>query len=58
MNTARLILVVAFTRTDDGELVPAYDPMQFNTEEHAIGMARSLAASCTRVLAWSRDGAT
>ncbi len=35
MDTARHILVVAFTRTDDGELVPAYDPMQFNTEEDA-----------------------
>ncbi|PSH68510.1 hypothetical protein CU102_12095 [Phyllobacterium brassicacearum] len=55
MDTARHILVVAFTRADDCQLVPAYDPMQFDTEGDATRMARSLAASCAGVLAWSRD---
>ncbi|ATU91465.1 hypothetical protein BLM14_20125 (plasmid) [Phyllobacterium zundukense] len=54
-NPARLIVVVAFTRTDGGRLLPAYDPMQFNTEEEATHMARYLAATCAGVLAWSRD---
>ncbi len=50
-----LIVVVAFKRTDDGQLVPAYDPMQFDTEDDAIRMARTLAGSCAGVLAWSRE---
>ena len=52
-NLARLIVVIAFTRTDGGRLLPAYDPMQFNTEEEATQMARYLAATCAGVLAWS-----
>jgi hypothetical protein len=55
-NPARLIVVVAFSRADNGELVPAYDPMQFDTTEEAVRVARYLAAKCAGVLAWSRDG--
>ncbi|MBB3147249.1 hypothetical protein FHS21_003665 [Phyllobacterium trifolii] len=52
---ARLVVVVAFSRADNGELVPAYDPMQFDTPEDATRMARYLAAKCAGVLAWSRE---
>jgi hypothetical protein len=54
-NPARLILVVTFSRADNGELVPAYEPMQFDTPEDATRMARCLASECAGVLAWSRD---
>jgi hypothetical protein len=50
-----LIVVVAFSRTDNGELAPAYYPMQFHAPEDAVRMARSLAAGCAGVLAWSRE---
>ncbi|PSH67922.1 hypothetical protein CU102_15225 [Phyllobacterium brassicacearum] len=55
MTPARLIVVVAFKRTANGLLVPAYDPMQFDTEDDAIRMARTLARRCAGVLAWSRE---
>jgi hypothetical protein len=54
-QAARLIVVVAFSRADNDELVPAYDPMQFDTPEDAVRMARYLAAKCAGVLAWSRE---
>jgi hypothetical protein len=55
-HRSRLVVVVAFSRADNGELVPAYDPMQFDTPEDATRMARYLAAKCAGVLAWSREG--
>ncbi|MBZ9605238.1 hypothetical protein [Phyllobacterium chamaecytisi] len=54
-HPARLIVVVAFSRADNGQLVPAYDPMQFETPEEATRMARYLAVKCAGVLAWVRD---
>jgi len=54
-HTMRLIVVDAFSRADNGELVPAYNPIQFNTEEDAVRMARYLAAQHAGVLAWSFD---
>jgi hypothetical protein len=54
-HPARLIVVVAFSRADDGQLVPAYDPMQFDTPKDAIRMARYLAVKCVGVLAWVRE---
>ncbi|CAN7425109.1 hypothetical protein LJR231_002750 [Phyllobacterium sp. LjRoot231] len=54
-HPARPVVVIAFSRADNGELVPAYDPMQFDTQEDATRMARYLAAKCTGVLAWSRE---
>jgi hypothetical protein len=44
-HPARLIVVVAFSRADNGQLVPAYDPMQFDTPEDATRMARYLAGN-------------
>ena len=54
-HPARLIVVVAFSREDNGQLVPAYDPMQFDTPEDATRMAHYLAVKCAGVLAWVRD---
>jgi hypothetical protein len=54
-QAARLIVVVAFSRTDNDKLVPTCDPMQFDTPEGAVRMARYLTAECAGVLAWSRE---
>ena len=51
---ARLIVVAAFSRADNDELVQAYDPMQFDTAEGAVRMARYFTAECAGALAWSR----
>nr|WP_271894210.1 hypothetical protein [Phyllobacterium sp. IY22] len=48
-------MVIAFSRADNAQLVPAYDPMQFDTSEDATRMARYLAVKCAGVLAWSRE---
>ena len=54
-QAARMIVVVAFSRADNDELVPAYDPMQFDTPEEAVRMACCLTAKCADVPAWSRE---
>ncbi|MBA8880696.1 hypothetical protein [Phyllobacterium myrsinacearum] len=51
----KLIVVMAFSRSDEGELVPAFEPVQFDTEERALRSARSLAGQHVGVLAWSRE---
>lgn len=57
-HLTRLIVVVAFSRADNGAIVPVYDPMQFSSEEDAVRMARYLAAEHAGVLAWSREELT
>jgi hypothetical protein len=52
---ARLIVIVAFSRADNGELVPACCPMLFDTPEEILRVARYLAARDAGGLAWSRD---
>ncbi|WP_181872415.1 hypothetical protein [Phyllobacterium bourgognense] len=52
VNPTRLIVVIAFGRADNGQLVPAYDPIQFDTAEDGTRMARNLAVKCAGVLAW------
>lgn len=42
MTNARLIVVAAFDRNADGELVPAFEPMAFETESRALRAAQSL----------------
>lgn len=54
-KAACLVVVVAFSRAENGDLVPAYDPMQFDTQEDATRMARYLATKRAGVLAWSRE---
>ena len=51
----KLIVVVAFDRGDDGELLPMYGPTDQQSEERAIRTAKALAGKHVGVIAWSRD---
>lgn len=51
----KLIVVAAFDRADDGELVAAYGPEQQQSEERAVRVAKSLATKHAGVIAWSRE---
>ena len=51
----KLIVVMAFDRTDDGELSTVFGPQDYATEERAIRQAKSLAPLHAGVIAWSRE---
>ena len=51
----KLIVVAAFDRNEDGELVPTYGPSQEQSDERAVRLARKLAAEHIGVIAWSRE---
>ena len=51
----KLIVVLAFDRGEDGELGPAFDPIQFDSEERAVRQAKAIAGNHTGVIAWSRE---
>jgi hypothetical protein len=51
----KLIVLAAFVKNDDGELVPAFDPRQVDSEERARRDAIMLGESYAGVVAWSRD---
>jgi hypothetical protein len=55
MDPVRLIVVMAFSRSDVGDLVPAFEAMQFDSEDRAMRSARELAGKHTGVLALSRE---
>lgn len=46
---------MAFFRSDDGELVPAFDAAEFDSEEQALRTARQLAGNYVGVIVWSRE---
>jgi hypothetical protein len=52
---AKLIVLAAFQRNDEGNLVPAFDPRQIDTEERAKREARLMADQYAGVVAWSRE---
>lgn len=52
---SKLIVVVAFDLDEQGELQPAFGPMEMQSEDRAIRTARSLAGKHAGVIAWSRD---
>ncbi len=54
-STGKLVVLAAFTKTDEGELVPAFEPRQVDTEERALREARLMASQYAGVMAWSRD---
>jgi len=51
----KLIVLAAFNKNDDGELVPAFDPRQVDTEERATREARMIQDNHAGVIAWSRE---
>ncbi|AOF90376.1 hypothetical protein [Sinorhizobium sp. RAC02] len=55
MTTSKLVVLAAFRKTDEGELVPAFEPRLVDTEERALREARLMASHYAGVLAWSRD---
>lgn len=54
-QTGKLIVLAAYTKTDDGGLLPAFEPRQIDSEEKAKRLARAMAAEYAGVIAWSRD---
>jgi hypothetical protein len=51
----KLIVLAAFVKNDDGELVPAFDPRQVDTEARARQDAALLGEKYAGVVAWSRE---
>lgn len=50
----KLVVVMAFDFGEDGELGPAGEPEEAQSEEQAVRKAKVLAQSHAGVLAWSR----
>lgn len=51
----KLIVLAAFIKDDEGNLLQAFDPRQVDTEERAKREARMLADKYAGVIAWSRE---
>lgn len=51
----KLIVLAAFNKSDEGELIPAFDPRQVDTEERAKRDGRLMADQYASVVAWSRE---
>ena len=51
----KLIVLAAFNKNEEGDLVPAFDPRQVDTEERAKREARLMADQYAGVIAWSRE---
>lgn len=51
----KLIVLAAFVRNEDGELVPAFEPRQVETAGRARLDALMLGEQYAGVVAWSRD---
>ena len=54
-KTPKLIVVVAFDRGEDGELMTAFGPADQQSEERAIRLAKTLSTKHVGVIAWSRE---
>ncbi|MGF9567813.1 hypothetical protein AAIH70_30475 [Neorhizobium sp. BT27B] len=54
-NKGKLIVLAAFVKNDDGELVPAFDPRQVDSEDRAKRDAQLIADHYAGVVAWSRE---
>ena len=54
---ARLIVLMAFSAGENGELMPAFDPREFQSEDRAEREARMLwgTGKYVGVIAWSRE---
>ncbi|MBZ9603241.1 hypothetical protein [Phyllobacterium chamaecytisi] len=54
-SPTKLVVVMAFDLDDNGELAPAFDAVQFDSEERALRSARDLSRKHHGVIAWSRE---
>jgi hypothetical protein len=52
---AKLVVLWAFDRGEDGELVPAWDAREMPDERRAIATAQQIAHLHAGVIAWSRE---
>lgn len=52
---SRLIVLMAFDRGEDGELVPAFEPREMRDEGQAKATARDLSHRHAGVIAWARE---
>jgi hypothetical protein len=55
VNTAKLIVDMAFDRSEDGELLTAFGPADQQSEERAVRLARTSATKHVGVIAWFRE---
>ena len=55
MNKGKLIVLAAFNRNEEGELVSAFDPRQDETEDRAKRDGRMMADQHVGVVAWTRE---
>lgn len=51
----KLIVLWAFDRDDDGELVPAWDAREMPDERRAVQRAREIAHLHAGVICWARE---
>ncbi|MDB5531388.1 MAG: hypothetical protein JWR51_4491 [Devosia sp.] len=51
----KLIVLLAFDRSEDGELLPAFEPREMRDEGTAIRTAKEMARRHVGVIAWSRS---
>ncbi len=51
----KLIMLNAYNRSDDGQLVPAFEPRQMKREETAVYIAQTLVNDYAGVVVWSRE---
>ena len=51
----KLIVLLAFDRSEDGELLPAFEPREMRDEGTAIRTAKELARRHVGVITWSRS---
>jgi hypothetical protein len=51
----KLIVLLAFDRSEDGELLPAFEPREMRDEGTAIRTAKDMAQRHVGVIAWSRS---
>lgn len=51
----KLIVLVAFVKNNYGELIPAFDPRQVDSVDHARRDARLMAGQYVGVVVWSRE---
>lgn len=51
----KLIVVAAFNRDDEGDLKPAFDPRQMQSEDAAMRLAKTIESEHAGVIAWSRE---